>query len=279
MKSTEFPRPVWITGAGGLIGHALFRSPSVPPGTPPRGLQRSDLELTDFFAVQQAFQSERPRAILHGAALSRSPACQANPGLAQQLNVDVTRHLAALACEIPFFLFSTDLVFDGKKGGYQETDPVNPLSVYAETKIAAEQIVLANPRHTVLRTSLNHGISPTGDRAFNEELVRAWSAGITTPLFTDEYRCPIPAAATARATWELLAQQATGLIHLAGAERLSRWETGQLVAKQYPHLAGRIQAASLREYRGAPRPPDTSLNSTRAQSLLSFPLPRYSETF
>ena len=274
---TPPPPLCWVTGAGGLIGNALIHSPHRSPRWRVRGLNRAELDLTDFAAVERAFHSDQPRAVLHCAALSKSPACQADPALAWRLNFDVTRHLAALASDLPFFFFSTDLVFDGQQGNYQEADAVHPLSVYGETKVAAEQVVLANPRHTVLRTSLNHGISPTGDRGFNEETLLAWQAGRTTRLFVDEFRSPIPAAATARATWELLDRGATHLFHLAGAERLSRWDIGQHLARQNPGIVARIEATSLRAYAGAPRPPDTSLNSSRAQAILSFPLPGYRE--
>jgi dTDP-4-dehydrorhamnose reductase len=165
------------------------------------------------------------------------------------------------------------LVFDGRKGNYLESDSPQPLSVYAETKLAAERIVLANPRHTVIRTSLTGGRSPTGDRGFNEGLRRLWQGGETAKLFTDEFRSPLPAVVTAQATWALLAQDARGLYHLAGAERLSRWQIGQLVAARCPELRPRMEAVSLREYRGAPRSPDTSLNCAKLQARLPFPLP------
>ena len=182
-------------------------------------------------------------------------------------------YLARLAAEIPFVFFSSDLVFDGQRGNYDEAATPNPLSIYAETKIAAEQIVLANPRHTVIRTSLNGGTSPTGDRGFNEELRRAWQAGRSLSLFTDEFRCPLPAVVTARAAWELVERNATGLFHICGAERLSRYQIGQLLAARWPQLNPQITPGSLREYRGAPRPPDCSLNCAKVQRLLSFPLP------
>lgn len=270
-------RVCWVTGAGGLIGHALVTSSYIPAGWRPRPLVRADLDITDFTAVERAFWRESPDAILHCAALSKSPACQAQPQQARRINVEATRHLVALATEIPFFLFSTDLVFDGQLGQYVESDPVNPLSIYAETKVEAERLVLGNSRHTVLRTSLNHGTSPTGDRAFNEEMLNSWQAGKTSRLFIDEFRSPIPATVTARATWELLSQGAMGLLHLAGSERLSRFEIGEHLARQHPELPHRLESASLHEYVGAPRAPDTSLNSTLAQRQLSFRLPRYRE--
>src|SRR2546423_1860593 len=205
----------WITGAGGLIGNEIFRAAGTfAQGWDAHGLTRADLDLTDLEALGQLFAKEKPELVIHCAAVTKSVACAQNPALARKLNVDVTAALAKLADHIPFVFFSTDLVFDGQKGNYVETDPVNPLNLYAETKVAAEQVVLRNPRHTIIRTSLNFGDSPTGDRSFNEELRRAWHEGKTLRLFTDEFRCPIPVAVTAQAVWALVAQKQPGLYHL-----------------------------------------------------------------
>lgn len=174
-------------------------------------------------------------------------------------------------------LFSSDLVFDGREGNYDEAASPNPLTVYAETKVAAEQIVLANSGHTVIRTSLNGWTSPTGNRGFNEQLRNSWKAGQTLRLFTDEFRSPIASIVTARGVWELAAQNRPGLYHLAGRERLSRWEIGQLIAARWPQFNLQIKATSASEYQGPPRPLDSSLDSGKIQKLLSFPLPSLSE--
>ena len=264
----------WITGAGGLIGNYIVQTaPQFAPLWSVRGLTRGSLDLLDFDAVRRAFAEQRPALIIHCAAMSRSPDCQANPQLARRINVEATAVLAQLAAEIPFVFLSSDLVFDGRKGDYVETDPVGPLSVYAETKVAAEQIMLANLRHTVVRTSLNGGTSPTGDRGFNEQIRLAWQAGQTLRLFTDEFRCPIPSVVTARAIWDLVNREATGLFHVGGAERLSRVHIAELVADRWPKLRPRIEATSRKEYQGAPRPADTSFNCAKVQKLLSFRLP------
>jgi dTDP-4-dehydrorhamnose reductase len=269
---------VWVTGAGGLIGNYLLATGHrYFPAAEVIGLTREKLDLSDFQAVERAFKRQNPRLVIHCAALSKSPACQQDPARARLLNVEMTRHLAGLGEEIPFFFFSTDLVFDGKAGNYDEAATPNPLSVYAETKVAAECIVLKNPRHTVIRTSLNGGTSPTGDRGFNEEMRRTWEAGGTLKLFTDEFRSPIHARTTAQAVWELVQANQPGIYHVAGSERLSRWRIGELVAARWAKLNPRIEPGSLREYRGAPRAPDTSLDCRKAQKLLSFQLPGLSE--
>ncbi|MDB6056751.1 MAG: putative dTDP-4-dehydrorhamnose reductase [Verrucomicrobiales bacterium] len=263
------PISVWVTGEGGFVGNAIVRSAR---DSNVISLTRREIDLTDFHAVSARFRQDKPDFIIHTAAMARSPDCQANPTLSRKINVAATAHLAGLAQNIGFIFFSTDLVFDGKKGNYVETDEPNPLSVYAETKVAAEQIILRNPQHTVVRCSLVFGASPKGNHSFNEDLRAAWNAGKTTKLFHDEYRTPIHVDLVARAIWEIVAQKHSGLFHLAGAEKFSRLQLGELVAARYPELTPRIESCSLREYQGPPRPRDASLNCAKLQSLVSFKL-------
>jgi len=265
---------IWVTGAGGLLGNYLVRSaPEFVPNRAVIGLVRPRLDLLDYTVVRAEFRRQNPQAVIHCAALSRSRECEANPGLARKINIEVTQRLAELATGIPFVFFSSDLVFDGLAGNYDESAPVNPLSLYAETKVEAEKSVLSNPNHTVIRTSLNGGTSPTGDRGFNEQLRRSWAAGHAARLFADEFRSPIFAGLTARAVWELLAGKRTGLYHVAGSERLSRLQIGELLASRWPELNPETEPASLKDFAGPPRPPDCSLNCRKAEALLSFRLP------
>lgn len=265
--------PVWITGAGGLMGSYLAKRAPLEWRVCP--ITRKELDLTDIAAIKEFWKRNTPKLVIHCAALSKAAACQKNPQLALQVNVEATRTLCELVADIQLMFFSTDLVFDGSKGKYKEEDAVNPLTVYGETKAKAEQIVLANPRHTVIRAALNAGVSPTRDRGFNEEIHNAWKRGGTLNLFTDEFRTPIPAAVTARAVWELVGKG--GLYHLGGTERLSRWEIGELLAQRWTDVEPKMKPGSVRDYQGPPRSPDTSMACAKAQKLLSFPLPRFSE--
>ena len=74
--------------------------------------------------------------------------------------------------DIPFIFLSSGEVFDGKTGWYGETDEPNPINVYGQTKLEAEQAVLQNPGHTVVRIVLTAGTSETGDRSFVEDMCR-----------------------------------------------------------------------------------------------------------
>jgi dTDP-4-dehydrorhamnose reductase len=276
--SIEMTQLAWITGANGLIGNYLVQTaPKFASRWRVRALTRGQFDLLDFSAVRRAFQNDPPQLVIHCAAVSTLSAAQANPALARRVNVEITKLLAELAAEVQFVFFSTDLVFDGRGGNYVETDPVNPIHVYGETKLAAEQIVLKNPRHLVVRTSLNVGISRAGNRGFNEQLRLAGQAGREMKLFTDEFRCPIFAGETARAVWELADKNQTGLFHVAGAERLSRWQIGQLLAARWPQLHPKIAPDLAKNHPGPPRALDTSLNIAKVQKILSEPLPGLTE--
>jgi dTDP-4-dehydrorhamnose reductase len=267
-------RLAWITGAHGLIGNYLVQTaPGLAPEWRVRGVTRKTLDLLDFSAVRREFQRDRPGLIIHCAAITVVADAQKDPALARRVNVEVTRLLAELAVDIPFVFFSTDLVFDGRKGNYTETEAANPLHVYGETKLVAEEIVLSNPRHLVIRTSLNGGVSPTGDRAFNERLRQAMrSAGQGMKLFTDEFRNPIPAVETARAVWELVQHGAVGLYHVAGAEKLSRWQMGELLIRRWPEIKTKFERGLAAEMVEPPRALDTSLDISKVQKILSEPL-------
>ena len=273
--SDSLTKPLaWITGANGLIGNYLVQTaPRFAPDWRVRALTRDQLDLLDFAAVQREFQKDKPQLVIHCAAITVVGDAQKNPDLARRVNVEVTRQLAELAAEVPYIFFSTDLVFDGRKGNYTETDRANPLHVYGETKLAAEEIVLKNPRHLVVRTSLNGGVSRTGNRGFNEQFRRSLQAGQGMALFTDEFRCPIPAVETARALWELAQKKCAGIYHVAGAEKMSRLQIGELLNQRWPEVKTEIKSGLAKDFPGPPRALDTSLNISKVQKVLSVPLP------
>ena len=266
---------VWITGANGLIGNYLVQTAlSFAPRVRVRALTRADFDLLDFAAVERAFKKDAPQLVIHCAAISTVGEAQKNPALARRVNVEATQFLAGLAAEIQFVFFSTDLIFDGRKGGYTETEAANPLHIYGETKLAAEEIILKNPRHLVVRTSLNGGVSSAGNRAFNEQLRQSLAAaGQGMTLFTDEMRCPIPAVETARAVWDLAGKRCAGIFHIAGAEKLSRLQIAKLLVPRWPEIKTEIKSGSAKDFPGPPRALDTSLDISKAQKVLSQPLP------
>jgi dTDP-4-dehydrorhamnose reductase len=268
----------WVTGANGLIGNYFVqRAARYAPLWRVRGLTRDQFDLLDFSAIEREFKKDRPQLIIHCAAIPTLTAALANPGLAKRVNVDATKVLVDLAAGSQFVFLSTDFVFDGKKGSYTETDPVTPASLYGETKVEGEQMVLKNSRAIVIRTSLNCGTSKSGLRGFNEMMRHDLRSRDKMKMFTDEYRCPIFAGETVRAVWELVNRDCAGPFHVAGAEKLSRWQMAQLLAIRAPELKSKIEPGLTKDYTGPPRPQDLSLVISKAQKILSTPLPGLTE--
>jgi dTDP-4-dehydrorhamnose reductase len=151
---------------------------------------------------------------------------------------------------------STDVVFDGEKGApYVEEDEPTPLTDYGRAKADAERAVLAeHPGALVVRTSLIYG----GARPGPQELL---AADPDASFFTDEVRCPIQVGDLADALIELAATDLSGVLHVAGPDRLSRHEFAEL-------LAGRSVRAASTADAGVVRPRDCSLAIDRARGLL-----------
>lgn len=267
---------VVVTGAAGLIGqYAVKTAVRWAPQWEIQALTRADLDITDHVAAEHVLQRLQPSAVIHCAALSRTKDCERDPQLARRINVDATAHLARLCADIPFIFLSSGEVFDGRRGWYQEDDRPAPINVYGKTKAEAEQAVLENSRHTVIRIVLTAGTSRKGDRSFVEDMCRMAKAGKNVTVYADEFRCPLPAGVIARVLWELVQQDCPGLYHLGGNERLSRWEIGEALLPWYPELNGRLIKGSSQDHWGAPRPADLSLACQKIQRLLSFPIPGF----
>lgn len=277
----------WITGAQGLIGNLLMqRIPDciqnqIKAGQAEViGLTRETLDLNDFGAIAELWESAPPTCVIHTAALSRVGDCNQNPDLAFRINTDLPGHLAQLCQEsgARLVFFSTDLVFDGlKTEPYVETDELKPVHVYAESKARAEDQVRGCDNHLILRTSLNAGRNASRNSGFVEEMKAAWTAGRTLDLFVDEYRCPIPASVTADGVWDLAQQDCRGTLHWVGSQLMSRFEIGATVAACFPGLRPTVRAGTLREYSGPPRCPHLNLDISRVSKLISFQIPRFQD--
>jgi dTDP-4-dehydrorhamnose reductase len=267
---------VLVTGASGQLGHYLVRllcgqgaSLTAWSGMlcgEAFGVPLLPVDLGDPDAVAVAFRMAKPDLVLHVAAMAKITDCHRDQARAAQVNERGTVVLTELAAErsARLLLVSTDLVFDGERGGYREEDPPRPLSVYGRTKVAAEAAALSGGRNAVVRVSLLFGPSLSGRPSFFDQQLGAFRKGMCLTLFADEWRTPLSFAVAAQALWEVVCSDITGLLHLGGPERLSRLEMGQQLAAYLGLpmaciLAGSRDDAPTPE----PRPRDTSLDSSR----------------
>jgi len=242
--------------------------------SPPEGPKPLAADLRDATDLARLLDTARPDAVVHAAVLGRADDCEARPDEADRVNAGLPG-LVARACRergIRLVALSTDLVFDGTRPYSTEADPPNPLHVYGRTKRAGEEEVLgAHPEAAVARIALVLGRGH-GERATSSESVlRALRAGRRLSLYTDEYRTPIDPESVADAVARLLAGRGSGLFHLGGPERISRYELGRRVARIFGLPDAGIVAARQADHPGPDRrAPDVSLDSGRARRELGW---------
>lgn len=231
-----------VTGATGFLGRELVRLEPDASG--------ERVEVRDAASVRALLARVRPDAVIHTAYL------QDGPG-AWETTVDGAENVARAARDVGARLLhlSTDVVFDGRKGSpYVEEDEPSPATEYGKAKAESERRVHeAHPEALVVRTSLLVG--GPGHEPSRHELA-ALDPSLT--FYEDEIRCPVQVGDLAAALLELAALDVTGVLHVAGADALSRADLAELVAG--------------RRVRRAPAPPgrplDCRLDCARARALL-----------
>ncbi|MEZ4607970.1 MAG: SDR family oxidoreductase [Deinococcales bacterium] len=278
---------VLITGSSGFLGHTLtHQAILLNHHTLALSYQNSlnmpkahhfSVDLSDKAALDKVFKSQNPQAVIHCAALARVDDCERHPELSDKVNVSASEHLAKLCHEMGAKLIfcSTDLVFDGLKPPYRPEDPPSPICRYGADKAKAEAKVLEMcPKATVCRLPLMFGKGPEGRKVFFETMLEKLQLGQEVKLFYDEYRTPLSSLEVANwLLWLLDQEYLPAIIHLAGDERLSRYDFGLKVARHYGLAESLLVATSSKDSPTlAKRPADVSLDSSKAKALGFEPL-------
>jgi dTDP-4-dehydrorhamnose reductase len=238
------------------------------------------IDLTDHSELKRLFEEVRPDAVIHTAAVSDPNYCQVNPNVSYRINVEASVNIALLCSDymISYVYTSTDLVFDGLKAPYRESDPVCPVNVYGEHKaLAEERILKAYPQSAVCRMSLMFGLSGPVAKSFIQPMLLAMREGRELSLFVNEFRTPLSAGA-AVAGLLLAFNKVRGIIHLGGKERISRYDFGKLMQKIFKFENAKIRPCKQDEiHMAALRPADVSFDSSKAAALGFRPLPLIEE--
>jgi dTDP-4-dehydrorhamnose reductase len=240
-----------VTGGTGYLGSELVRQ---------TGAAHPRLELLDPRALRAGFAELHPSAVIHTAYRQDDP----------EVNTEGTANVAAAAAELGARLVhvSTDVVFDGTKAEpYTEDDEPNPLGEYARSKLEAERRVSElHPGALIVRTSLLVGGREPGSH--ERVVLEAASGKREMTFFEDEWRSPVLVSELATALVELAGSDATGVLHVAGAEPMSRWELACEIAGALGISTDRLRRGSVADFSG-PRPANCVLDSGRARSLIS----------
>lgn len=279
---------ILVTGANGLLGQkivAQLTKRKIPFLATSQGANRNDdcpnehyssLDITSENQVVSVINSFNPTHIIHTAALTNVDQCELNPEDCERINVDGTRFLfeACVTNTIHFQFLSTDFVFDGKKGNYSEDDEVNPLSIYARSKVEAENLLRNSDYHnwSIVRTIIVYG---NGNNLSRSNLL-SWAKSAlpkqeTMNVIDDQFRAPTWANDLAWGCIRICELRKNGIYHLSGPTTYSIYEIVELIANHYNwsmQNVKRISSAELNQ--PAMRPPRTGFNLAKASSELGY---------
>jgi dTDP-4-dehydrorhamnose reductase len=272
---------ILITGGSGFLGGYLVKSAQTSykvfttyfknkPNYPNINWIKIDLSNKD--EIEKIIKKIRPDVIIHNAALTNADFCEENKESTKIINIDASEQLSKLGNKYNsrILYISTDLVFDGGSPPYSENAGPNPLSFYGWSKWQGELATSTNnPNSVIVRPAIMYGPPAILGTSFSEWMRKTWENGKETKLFIDQYRTTIFGGNLADAVIELAKTDFTGILHLAGSERINRYDFGIHLANQLnsnKHLLIKSKMSDV-PLKGK-RPADVSLNINLARSFL-----------
>lgn len=240
-------KTVLVTGSNGLLGQKItekvLADKSVNLIATNRGQNKypvlegyiyETMDILDAEQVQFVLKKYKPEALIHTAAMTNVDMCHEHKEACWQLNVEATKYLASL-CErmgIHFIYVSTDFVFDGLNGPYQEDDEPKPVSFYGESKLEGERIVQQMKGNwAIVRTILVYGILKDMSRSNIVLWAKgALEKGLPIQVVNDQWRMPTLAEDLAAACLLAVKHKAKGIYHISGRDMMSIVELVRRVA-------------------------------------------------
>ncbi len=257
---------ILVIGHRGLLGRACLEILSGRGRVDGVDIDRCDITRPDRIAA--VLDGARPGWVINAAAITDVDGCQADPGRAREVNARGPKNLAR-ACrerDIQLLQVSTDFVFDGEKTEpYREDDTPRPLSVYGVSKRAGEEAVIeAGGKFLIVRTSWLFG---PGGKNFPEAILRAARENRRLEVVSDQRGSPTAAADLAAGFGELIARDASGIVHLTNRGDCSWYEYALFVLKTAGIDAEVVPLSSEKLDRPAPRPRYSVLSLERYRRI------------
>jgi dTDP-4-dehydrorhamnose reductase len=246
------------------------------------GTRTEPLTLENEALLARQLERIAPGVVVHAAGLTSVDQCEREPAQAHEANAILARNVAAATARLGIALIhiSTDHLFAGTRSFYREDDAPEPLNVYAQTKLLAEQwVAQAHPRALIVRTNF-FGWGHRLRQSFSDWILASLAQAKPLTMFDDVFFTPLLADRLAAAAHRLLARGAAGVLHVAGDERLSKYDFAVALARAFGHPEALVRRGKIRGARLlAQRPSDMSLSNARAREALGDSLGCASEYF
>ena len=235
------------------------------------GIDALQIDLESINHLVCAFETIQPQIVIHAAGCTSVEECEAKPDLARHVNVDLAVNVAKVCAklDVPLVHISTDHLFSGDTALADEMHQTAPRNIYGQTKAEAELRVLeAHAQALVIRTNF-YGWGPSYRASFSDVVLEALRSGKGMTLFKDVFYTPILIEVVVRAVHDLIALRASGIFHVAGDERISKYEFGLKIAKGFNLASDRILAGFLADRpQLVRRPYDMSLSTQKICRVL-----------
>jgi dTDP-4-dehydrorhamnose reductase len=212
------------------------------------GYQYEEMDILDKERITALVEKYRPDAIIHTAAMTNVDTAENNKQEADRLNVEAVKLLMDICntYHIQLVHLSTDFIFDGEDGPYDEQAAANPLSYYGKTKLQAEELLKASGvKWAILRTILVYGIVKDMSRSN----IVLWAKGALekgSPLnvVNDQWRMPTLAEDLAEACLLAVEKKAQGIYNVSGKDMMSIAELVYRVADFWKLDKSQVQEVS-----------------------------------
>ncbi len=277
---------ILITGSNGLLGQAivsiftresdfeLVLSSVEETSNINLNYKYIQLDITSKEQVKKTVSEIAPDLIINCAAYTDVDGCETERVLSWKLNVDAVKHLiiAARPNNVKIVHFSTDYVFDGKNGPYDELAKPNPISFYGRSKLAAENaLITSGIKYAIIRTMVLFGIGSKVKTNFATWLVNKLSAGERINIVDDQIGNSTIVDDLAYGTLKLIEAEKEGIYNIAGKDIESRLEFTYKLCDVFGYKKELINTIKTKDLnQPAPRPLNSGLITLKVQSELGF---------
>jgi len=281
-------KKILVTGSNGLLGQKLtslikqkdeYRLIATGRGenrNPDKeGYDYVSLDITNEQEVNEVMNVQRPDFVINTAAMTNVDQCEEDREACWALNVKAVSYLVK-ACKTynSFFLhLSTDFIFDGKNGPYDETASPNPVSYYGESKLAAEEVLLKSDiAWAMARTVLVYGITPNMSRSNIILWVKkSLEEKKQIQVVNDQWRTPTLAEDLAMGCYLIVQHKAQGIYNISGKDLLNPYQMAMQTAAYFDLDSSLIEETDGSKFtQKAKRPPKTGFILDKAIKDLGY---------
>jgi dTDP-4-dehydrorhamnose reductase len=281
-------RTVFITGSNGLLGQAvttlltretnyeLVLSSVEDKSSIEYGHKYEKMDITNKDDVKKIIAYYEPQVIINCAAYTEVDKCETERELCWKINVDGVKNLiiASKRTNSKIIHYSTDYVFDGKSGPYDEEATPDPISFYGRSKLASENALTSSGiDHAIIRTMVLYGIGNNVKKNFALWLVETLKKNMPVTIVTDQIGNTTIVDDLAYGTYKIVEKDKSGIFNIAGKDILSRYDFALKLCEVFgfnKKLVSPILTSELSQ--PAPRPLNSGLLVLKAESELGINL-------